>query len=108
MRPSVREFTGTSGGAVRGPPAAMKSGAGAVVLAVPKTVYPLIGKRCTEVMVKPVSDSSEGTFSNASLDSLRDELDWADVILVGPGGGRQNDVHRFMESLLKLKNKRFF
>ena len=98
---------GLTGAAVLAATAAMKSGAGAVVLAVPKTVYPLIGKRCTEVMVKPVSDSSEGTFSNASLDSLRDELDWADVILVGPGVGMHNDVHRFMESLLKLKNKRF-
>jgi len=98
---------GLTGAAALAASAAIRGGAGAVVLGIPGSLYPVLGKKLTEVMVKPLPESKAGTLSSASLDHVRRELEWADVILAGPGLGMDPAVHDFLENLLKSKNKRF-
>jgi NAD(P)H-hydrate epimerase len=84
----------------------MRGGAGAVVLATPRAVYPVLARKLTEVMVKPVTDAG-GALCEASLDEIGREVDWADVIVVGPGIGMSPDTGKFMKNLLKTSGKRF-
>lgn len=98
---------GLTGAAALAAAAAMRSGAGAVILGVPRSIYPVLAKKLTEVMVKPLPESPGGTLCAASLGAVEKELDWADVILTGPGLGMGDDTHDFMENLLKSRNKRF-
>jgi len=98
---------GLTGAAALAATAAMKGGAGAVVLGIPKSIYPVLGRKLTEVMVRPLPESEKGTLCSASLDEVRRELDWADVILAGPGLGMNRGAHDFLQNLLKLSDKRF-
>ena len=86
---------------------ALKTGAGAVILATPASVYPILARKLTEVMVKPVKDTPEGAFCEASLESLEKELEWADIIIAGPGIGLSPETGRFIQKLLKMSTKRF-
>jgi len=97
---------GLTGAAALSATAAVRSGAGAVVLGVPRSIFSVLAKKMTEVMVKPLPDSPDGRLSPTSLGAIKKELDWADVILVGPGLGMGGEVHDFIENLLKLRNKR--
>jgi hydroxyethylthiazole kinase-like uncharacterized protein yjeF len=86
--------------------AAMRSGAGAVILATPKSVFPILARKLTEVMVKPVPESQDGTFCEESFDALGKDFEWADVVIAGPGMGRGPDVGHFVRKLLNLRGKR--
>jgi len=96
---------GLTGAAAMAAVAAMRSGAGAVVLGVPRSIYPVLSKKLTEVMVKPLSESPEATLCPDSISDVKTELAWADVILTGPGLGMGSGAHDFIEKLLKLRNK---
>jgi NAD(P)H-hydrate epimerase len=65
--------------------AALRAGAGAVMLATPETVYPILAKRLTEAIVTSVTATKEGTLGIAALPALKEKLEWADVVVVGPG-----------------------
>ncbi|HLF14021.1 MAG TPA: NAD(P)H-hydrate dehydratase [Bacteroidota bacterium] len=86
---------------------ALKSGAGAVILATPASVYPILARKLTEVMVKPVNDTTEGAFCEASMESLEKEIEWADIIIAGPGIGVSTETGIFIKKLLKTTGKRF-
>jgi len=76
---------GLTGAAALAATAAMRSGAGAVVLGTPESVYPILAKKLTESMVFPVAATSEGTIGLAAMDAIRARLSWADVLVLGPG-----------------------
>lgn len=97
---------GYTGAAALTASAALKSGAGVVVLAVPLSIYPILSKKLTEIIVKPVPESVDGTFSQNSLESLERELIWADVLIVGPGIGKSEGTRSLLKNLLKLTGKK--
>lgn len=76
---------GFTGAAYLSAKAALRAGAGAVMLATPETVYPILAKRLSEAIVTPLPATNEGSLSEESLHSLKDKLEWADVVVVGPG-----------------------
>lgn len=98
---------GLTGAAALCAQAAMRVGAGAVILATPDQAYPVLARKLTEVMVKPLPDAPGGTFAEGSFAALGTDLDWADVIIAGPGIGRGPEVGGFIEKLLNLRGKRF-
>ncbi len=98
---------GYTGAAALTAMSALKSGAGAVILATPASVHSILAKKLTEVMVRPLKDSPDGAFCPESLESVGRELDWADVIIAGPGIGPTRLAGAFIEKLLKTSGKRF-
>jgi NAD(P)H-hydrate epimerase len=83
--------------------AAMKAGAGAVVLATPRSIHAALIKKMTEVMIAPLDETVEGTLSLAALDEIERRLRWADVVALGPGLSQNLEtrqlVHRLVESI---------
>jgi hydroxyethylthiazole kinase-like uncharacterized protein yjeF len=65
--------------------AAMRTGAGAVILGTPKSVQPMLARKFTEVMITPLDETSDGSLSLAAYESIIERADWADVVAVGPG-----------------------
>ena len=65
--------------------AVLRSGAGAVMLGTPDAVYPILARRLTEAIVKPLPSTSEGTVAMGALEEIREKLQWADVVVLGPG-----------------------
>jgi len=94
------------GAAVLTATSVLKIGAGASILAFPKSVRELVHKKLGEVVVKTFEDSGKEYFSENNLDELGERIKWADVVAIGPGLGRNKETQRAVISFLKkYKNK---
>ena len=98
--------TGLTGAAAMCCLSAMKAGAGAVVLGTPEPVYQILAKKLTEVMVYPLPATDEGTLSLKAFDVMSDKLDWADVLVVGPGLSQNQETQNLVMKILMSTNKK--
>ncbi len=80
----------------------MKIGAGASILAFPKSIRNLIQKKLDEVIVEEYDDNNSGELNDASVNIIEDRIKWADVIAVGPGLGRSENTQQAIKHILKL------
>jgi ADP-dependent NAD(P)H-hydrate dehydratase / NAD(P)H-hydrate epimerase len=81
--------------------AAMKSGAGAVILAVPQSIHPILARRMTGVIVTPQPETSGGSLANGALPALLERAAWADVIAIGPGLSRDPETMALVRAFVK-------
>lgn len=93
---------GLTGAASLASHAALRSGAGAVVLMVPKAIYPIMARKRTEEIVTPVPSTPQGAFGEESVADVLAKLPWADVLLIGPGIGLNEGTARFLEKVLSV------
>lgn len=80
--------------------AAMKAGAGAVILGVPKSIHGALLRKVTEVMVTPLDETSEGTVSAKAVEAIREKIQWADVVVIGPGLSRNPETQELAVGLI--------
>jgi NAD(P)H-hydrate epimerase len=80
----VAGSVGHSGAAVLAALGALRAGAGLVTLAVPASIYPIIGSAVIEGMPTPVPDA-EGALSAEAGDPILKMAVAADVVACGPG-----------------------
>ena len=92
-------FTGAAVLATRG---ALRSGAGLVTLAVPKSVYPIIAAHVVEGMPTPLPDSA-GALAAGAVSTLRVLQGRSDVAAAGPGLSQAAGVRRVVQGLLASK-----
>jgi NAD(P)H-hydrate epimerase len=90
---------GLTGAAAMAAESALRSGAGAVILATPRDVYPVLSRKLTEVVIKPLP-SAGGALTGEAAAALEREVAWADVIVAGPGMGRTAGTGEFLERIL--------
>ncbi len=91
---------GLTGAAALCSTAAMRSGAGAVILGTPQTVYPILARKLTEVMTYPLPETGDGTLSREALHGIREKLPWADVVILGPGLSQNQETQQLILQLL--------
>lgn len=94
--------TGLTGAAAMASLSALRSGAGAVVLGTPESVYPILARKLNEVMVAPLPATSDGTVSAKAFDKALEKMGWADVVAVGPGLGQNSEVQAFVRRILQV------
>lgn len=80
--------------------AALRSGAGLVSLAVPRSIHPLFAGRIAELMCLPL-DGAEGRHTAKGAADLFNTSFRFDTIVAGPGLSRGDDPARFILSLLE-------
>lgn len=86
----------------------MISGTGAGILAVPKSIKQLAQAQMDSAVVFDYEDDQKGFLSSSNLDILFPKIEWADVIAIGPGLGRNLETKDAVISILeKYKNKIF-
>jgi hydroxyethylthiazole kinase-like uncharacterized protein yjeF len=78
---------GLTGAGVLCSQAALRSGAGLVVAAVPKTVQGLMAPMMREVMCAPIADDA-GALGTVSFDDVVDQAQRTAAVALGPGIGR--------------------
>jgi NAD(P)H-hydrate epimerase len=78
---------------------ALRSGAGLVTIATPRSCVPTIAAMMPEYMTEPLEETSAGTIDFAALDRVLDMS--ADVIAIGPGLGRDPSTVAFVQAIVE-------
>jgi NAD(P)H-hydrate epimerase len=89
---------GKTGAAILAAQGALKSGAGLVTIATPRSVLPIVAAHAPEYMTEPLEETVDGTVHFAAAEIVLGLA--ADVIAVGPGLGRGEGVATFVRELL--------
>jgi NAD(P)H-hydrate epimerase len=78
---------------------ALRSGAGLVTIATPRSALPVLAAMGAEYMTEPLDETAAGTVDFAALDRVLDLT--ADVIAVGPGLGQDPSTAAFVQGLVE-------
>lgn len=89
---------GKTGAAILAAQGALKSGAGLVTIAMPRSVLPIVAAHAPEYMTEALEETADGTVHFAAAEYVLGLA--ADVIGVGPGLGRGEGVATFVRELL--------
>jgi NAD(P)H-hydrate epimerase len=95
----VAGSTGKTGAAALAADGALRSGAGLVTVACPRSCVPIVAGYGREYMTEGVEETPLGTVDFAAADAVLGLV--ADVIAVGPGLGRGEGVSTFVRELLE-------
>jgi NAD(P)H-hydrate epimerase len=95
----VAGSVGKSGAAHLAARGALRSGAGLVTVATPRSVLPIVAALGAEYMTEPLLETPEGTVDYGAIDRVL-ELP-AQVLAVGPGLGTGQGPTLFMQALLE-------
>ncbi|MFA5793663.1 MAG: NAD(P)H-hydrate dehydratase [Candidatus Brocadiia bacterium] len=96
----VAGSTGMSGAAYLCSMGALRSGAGLVYLAVPKSQQPILASKLTEVITFPMPETYDGTFAYKAKERLVSLARDIDVVVVGPGISRNNETIKLVQDFL--------
>ena len=92
-----RGFTGAAALAAMG---ALRSGAGLVYMAVPKSIYEIEAIKLTEPVIFPVDDDN-GTYSLRAVPQIETLLQGKDTVLIGPGIGQSDGTAAVVRTVLR-------
>jgi NAD(P)H-hydrate epimerase len=93
---------GMTGAAAMCAISALRAGAGAVMLGVPESIYPILARKLTEVMTFPLPATSEGSLSSQAERGICERFSWADVLAIGPGLSQNHETQQLIIKLLML------
>ncbi|MDO9547898.1 MAG: NAD(P)H-hydrate dehydratase [Candidatus Marinimicrobia bacterium] len=92
---------GMTGAAYLASQAALRSGAGLVINAVPAGLNPIMEIKTIETLTLPLPESKTGTFCLNSLHAAGERIKWSDVIVFGPGVSSNAELRDFGIALLQ-------
>ena len=78
---------------------ALRSGAGLVTVATPRSCLPVLAAMGAEYMTEPLDETPAGTIDYAALDRVLDLK--ADVIAIGPGLGQEPSTAALVQALIE-------
>ncbi len=81
--------------------AALRSGTGLLKCVFPKSCLSAMQSHLTEPLFCPVSENESKTISIGALNTLFEELKWADSVLIGCGLGLNDDTEVIVNQVLK-------
>lgn len=93
---------GKSGAAAMAGLAALRTGAGLVTVACPKSVQPEVAMHAPELMTQPLEQTPEGTISVLALANRDSWLAGKSVAVIGPGISRNEQTVEFVRDLLGI------
>lgn len=91
------------GAAVLTAGSALYSGAGASVLAIPGSIKKFVHKKITELVVQTYGDDDSKYLTPEDYKALSTKINWADVVALGPGIGRDEKTIEFVHKFLRKK-----
>jgi len=101
----VAGSVGLTGAAAMCSSSALKAGAGAVVLGIPETLNAILEEKLTEVMTTPLPETSEQSLSLRAYEVLKGNVDWSDVVVLGPGLSRNQETYQLVWRIVENINR---
>jgi len=95
---------GMSGAVILASSAALRSGAGLITAAVPKSLVSIVEGGAIEVMTKPLFETKDKKISLKALSEIENLLKIASVCAIGPGMGKYYDANNLIKSVIKKSN----
>ena len=80
--------------------AALRTGAGLVTVACPKSIEAVVAGFAPELMTEGLKETAEGTISMEAEDQLESLMTGKEVIVLGPGLSRNPETARFVQRLV--------
>jgi len=96
---------GISGSIIMSSYSAIKTGAGGVAAAIPKSIAKSFNKKLYEVMTVELNETEEGSISPDSFDKITKRIDWADAVLLGPGISANESIKDLVFDVIKNCDK---
>jgi ADP-dependent NAD(P)H-hydrate dehydratase / NAD(P)H-hydrate epimerase len=93
---------GKSGAAAMAGLAALRTGAGLVTIACPKSVQSIIAAYAPELMTMPLDETTEGTVSLLALKSREELLHGKTVVVIGPGMSTNQETQEFIRDFVGI------
>ena len=93
-------YPGFSGAPYLSSQAALRTGSGAVILGVPKSIYNVVAKKTNEVITIPLKSTISGGISEEAYEDIKEKIVWSDVTLIGPGIGREVETQNLIRKIL--------
>ena len=90
---------GKTGAAHLAATGALRSGAGLVTIATPRSCVPIVAAMGAEYMTEPLEETSGGAIDYAATDRVLDMQ--ADVIAIGPGLGQDPSTAAFVQAIVE-------
>ena len=90
---------GKTGAAHLAATGALRSGAGLVTIATPRSCVPIVAAMGAEYMTEPLEETSGGAIDYAAADRVLDMQ--ADVIAIGPGLGQDPSTAAFVQAIVE-------
>ncbi|MCI2056083.1 MAG: NAD(P)H-hydrate dehydratase [Oscillibacter sp.] len=84
--------------------AAERSGCGLVYLGVPESIWAVEAQKCVGAMPFPLADK-KGLLSYKALHKIEEKLEKCDVLALGPGLGKSEEITRLVCELLRRTQK---
>jgi len=85
----------------------LKTGAGASILAFPNSLFLLAQQKLESATLLSYNDEGKGYLDVSNIDELKDRIEWADTIAIGPGLGREEKTLSAVLEIIRLgKNKK--
>ncbi len=85
--------------------AALRSGAGLVRMAVPDRVLDVVAAFEPSLMTRGLPNDVEGRLTLRAVPELANDLEWADVVAIGPGIGRSEELTKLVGELWSQVDK---
>ena len=80
--------------------AALLSGSGLVTLGIAKSLNPIMARKLTEVMTKPLPETGSQTLSEKAYSGIMKFADKTDCVAIGPGLSRNPGTQRLIRKLI--------
>ena len=84
---------------------ALYSGAGLVTLGIPESLNSIMEMKLTEVMTKPLSETTDGSLSKKAKKEIFDFSSRVDVVAIGPGLSRNSETSSLVCELVESLEK---
>jgi ADP-dependent NAD(P)H-hydrate dehydratase len=97
---------GMSGAAAMAGRAALRSGAGLVRVAVPKSVLPIVASIEPSYTTIPLAEDNSGKISSKAINTILDAVSQNDCLAFGPGIGISGALRSILETLLEQEQLR--
>ena len=91
---------GKAGAAAMAGMAALKTGAGLVTVACPRSVQPTVASFAAELMTEALPETAEGTISEAAVTRLEELTEGKQCLAIGPGLSRNPETERLVRRLV--------
>jgi ADP-dependent NAD(P)H-hydrate dehydratase / NAD(P)H-hydrate epimerase len=98
---AVAGSQGKAGAAAMVGMAALRTGAGLVTVATPRSVLASVAGFSPELMTEPMSETDGGSFSILAVDEVRKLAQGKTVLAIGPGVSRDKETAQMIRSLVE-------